>query len=168
MLHLLSVTYLDFNLPPLLKVVGQILLGTTIGEYWGINPRLEKWTIARAAVPVTLTFLAGFLAAAIARLLTDWDWLTCLLVTAPGGSPEMIWIALALNHNIEIVTAGHLIRLLLLNLSLPVLVSLVTRLEPHFAAQASTTDQAEPAPGMLTPAQSTPYLVDKSKELENC
>lgn len=128
-----SLPVLDFRLPPLIIVVGQILLGITIGEFWGVNPRLKRSTVLYALAPVGLMFGAGFLAAAVARLLTSWDWLTCLLVTAPGGSPEMIWIALTLNHNTEIVTAGHLIRLLIINLSLPLLISLACYLDQRFA-----------------------------------
>jgi membrane AbrB-like protein len=131
-----SVAAFDFRLPPLVNGVGQILLGVTIGEYWGINPPLKWSTVGRALVPVGLMFGAGFLAAAAARLLTAWDWLTCLLVTAPGGSPEMIWIALSLHHNIEIVTAGHVIRLLIINLSLPLLISLACYLDQRLARPA--------------------------------
>ncbi|UBF26875.1 AbrB family transcriptional regulator [Kovacikia minuta CCNUW1] len=125
-----------FNLPPLLKVLGQILLGTTIGEYWGINPHLGKATVFRATIPVFLMFLAGGVAASLAKLLIHADWLTCLLLTAPGGSPEMIWISLALNHNVEIVTAGHLVRLLTLNIALPGLVSLACYLESPIDSKA--------------------------------
>jgi uncharacterized protein len=64
----------------------------------------------------------------LASSLTNWDWLTCLLVTAPGGSAEMILVALSLNHNVEIVTAGHLIRLLAINCSLPLWVFLFRRM----------------------------------------
>jgi len=112
----------DFSLPPLFNLVGQILLGITIGEYWGMNPNLSRATVARATVPVMITFVAGLLLAGIARLVTSWDWLTCLLVTAPGGSPEMIWIALSLNHDVEIVTAGHLLRLVAINALLPAMI----------------------------------------------
>jgi hypothetical protein len=124
-----SGAYPSFNLPPILRVLGQILLGTTIGEYWGMNPPLGKATVARAIVPVSLMFFAGGLAATFAKLFIHADWLTCLLLAAPGGSPEMIWISLTLNHNVEIVTAGHLVRLLTLNIALPGLVSLVSYLE---------------------------------------
>ncbi|EKQ68184.1 membrane protein AbrB duplication [Leptolyngbyaceae cyanobacterium JSC-12] len=113
----------DFNPPTLLNVLGQILLGITIGEYWGMNPHLGKWTIARATIPATLTLLVGLSIAGIAKWLTAWDWLTCILVTAPGGSPEMIWIALTLNQNVEVVTAGHLVRLIAINALLPVMIS---------------------------------------------
>jgi len=121
----LFLPHIDFNLPPLFNLIGQVLLGMTIGEYWGINPNLTRRTVACASIPVALTFLTGFLSAGIAMFITHWDWLTCLLVASPGGSPEMILISLALNHHVELVTAGHLVRLVTINLSLPALVSFV-------------------------------------------
>jgi hypothetical protein len=129
----------DYGLPPLLGLLGQILLGVTIGEFWAANPKLSTGTIVRANLPVVLTLIAGLGTAAIAKLLTPWDWLTCLLVAAPGGSPEMIWIALSLHHNVEIVTAGHLLRLIAINLSLPTFVALATYLDQktaHFLAES--------------------------------
>lgn len=36
----------------------------------------------------------------------------------------MIWIALSLNHDVEIVTAGHLIRLVAINAALPGIIML--------------------------------------------
>lgn len=128
--------HIDFNLPPLFNLIGQVLLGITIGEYWGMKPKLGKLTIAYTLVPVAMTFIAGLISAGIAMLLTPWDWLTCLLVTSPGGSPEMIFISLALHHNVEIVTAGHLVRLMAINISLPALVSFVYYLE-----RSSTEEQ---------------------------
>jgi len=120
---------LDFNPPALLNLVGQILLGTTIGEYWGMNPKLGRFAIARATIPAGLTLLIGLGVATIAKFLTSWDWLTCLLVTAPGGSPEMIWIALTLNQDVELVTAGHLLRLIAINALLPFMVSIASSLD---------------------------------------
>jgi len=114
----------SLHLPLLLKVIGQILLGLTIGEYWALNPPLNRRAIVTATIPVFLTLAVGLLSAGIAMRLMPWDWLTCLLVTAPGGSPEMIWISLALNHDVETVTTGHLMRLMIINLMLPLLVSL--------------------------------------------
>ncbi|GAB4160513.1 MAG: hypothetical protein Fur0046_39580 [Cyanobacteria bacterium J069] len=125
----------SFALPPLLKVVGQILLGTTIGEYWANSPRITLGNLARAIIPVLLTFSAGLLTAAIAKALTPWDWLTCLLIAAPGGSPEMIWIAVSLQHDVELVTASHLVRLLVINLSLPGLIWLASVADSRLAAQ---------------------------------
>jgi len=59
---------IDFHPPTLLNLLGQILLGTTIGEYWGMNPNLGRFTIARAVVPASLTLLAGLGVAAIAKV----------------------------------------------------------------------------------------------------
>jgi membrane AbrB-like protein len=130
LIQLFSITpLLDFRLPLPINLLGQILLGTTIGEFWAVNPKLKWSTVAGATLPVALTFLAGFSVAALAHLLTPWDWLTCLLVAAPGGSPEMILIALSLHHNVEVITTAHLIRLLGINLSLPLLLSLGLRWE---------------------------------------
>lgn len=119
---------IDFQLPIVFNLVGQILLGVTIGEYWGINPKLSVSTIIRALLPVVLMLLTGFLAALLIQRLTGWNWLTCLLVAAPGGSPEMIWIALTLHQDTDIVTAAHVIRLLIINLSLPLLLALAPRI----------------------------------------
>ncbi|MFB2835756.1 AbrB family transcriptional regulator [Floridanema evergladense] len=110
---------INFTPPYIVNLIGQSLLGISIGESWGNNPKIGKKTILYAGIPVSLTIVAGFIAAGFATLLTPWDWLTCMLVTAPGGAAEMILVALSLNHNVEIVTAGHLMRLIALNASLP-------------------------------------------------
>jgi uncharacterized membrane protein AbrB (regulator of aidB expression) len=83
---------------------------------------------------VALTIAVGFTAAFLAMQLTDWDWLTCLLVTAPGGVAEMILIALALNHDIEIVAAGHIVRLIAINCSIPIWVFLFRYFDRHLPA----------------------------------
>ena len=77
--------------------------------------------------------------------LMPWDWLTCLLVTAPGGSPEMIWISLALNHDVETVTTGHLMRLMIINLLLPLLVSLGRYIDGQVDGRSSHSNIIENA-----------------------
>ncbi|MEB3180259.1 MAG: AbrB family transcriptional regulator, partial [Nostocaceae cyanobacterium] len=61
-------TEVNLYLPPLVNLVGQIMLGITIGEYWGINPNLGKRTIVKAAIPVALTLLAALTLAGITTL----------------------------------------------------------------------------------------------------
>ncbi len=134
MLHWLPfMSDVNFSPPSLVNLVGQMLLGITIGEYWGEKPTLEKKTIGYALLSVAMTLVAYALAAILAMQLTSWDWLTCLLVTAPGGSAEMILVALALDHNVEIVTTGHLVRLIAINSSLPLWVFLFRSLEGEFS-----------------------------------
>ncbi|MCP6759127.1 MAG: AbrB family transcriptional regulator [Fischerella sp. CENA71] len=109
-----------FTPPLLIKLLGQMLLGITIGEYWGEKPTFQKRTIGYALISVAMTLAAGVAATLLAMQLTSWDWLTCLLVTAPGGAAEIILVALTLDHNVEIVTAGHVIRLIAINSFLPI------------------------------------------------
>ncbi|MBD2450160.1 AbrB family transcriptional regulator [Nostoc sp. FACHB-152] len=120
---------------PLINIVGQMLLGITIGEYWGEKPAFGKRTVGYALISVVLTLVAGAIAAILAMHLTSWDWLTCLLVTAPGGSAEMILVSLSLDHNVEIVTTGHLVRLIAINSSLPVWLYLFRRLDNQMKSE---------------------------------
>jgi membrane AbrB-like protein len=119
----------NFSPPVFIKLLGQMLLGITIGEYWGDKPNIGKKAVGYGFVSVAMTIVTGAIAAMLAMQLTSWDWLTCLLVTAPGGAPEMILVSLALNHDVEIVTTGHLVRLIAINSSLPLWIFLFRRLD---------------------------------------
>ncbi|MDB9373311.1 AbrB family transcriptional regulator [Nodularia sphaerocarpa] len=119
----------NFTPPAFIKLLGQLLLGITIGEYWGDKPNIGKRAVGYAFMSVAMTIAAGAIAAMLAMQLTSWDWLTCMLVTAPGGAAEIILVSLTLNHNVEIVTAGHLVRLLAINSSLPLWIFLFRRLD---------------------------------------
>ncbi|AFY46516.1 membrane protein AbrB duplication [Nostoc sp. PCC 7524] len=130
------VSGVHFNPPPLMNIVGQMLLGITIGEYWGEKPNFGKKTVVYALMSVALTLIAGAIATILAMQLTSWDWLTCLLVTAPGGAAEMILVSLALDHNVEIVTTGHLVRLIAINSSLPLWLFLFRRLDEQISKPA--------------------------------
>ncbi|CCH65443.1 Putative ammonia monooxygenase [Richelia intracellularis HM01] len=66
-----------------------------------------------------MTLSAGIVSSLLGMELTSSNWLTCLLVTAPGESAEIILVALGLNHNADIITAGHLVRLIIINAFLP-------------------------------------------------
>ena len=108
-----------FTPPQAISTVGQILLGITVGEAWRNRVAIARKNITHAFISVAMTIASGLVAATIASYFTTWDWLTCMLATAPGGSTEMILVALALDHNPEIVTVAHSVRLMALNLSLP-------------------------------------------------
>ena len=109
----------SFTPPQIISILGQILLGITVGEAWSEKVYLTGKSLIYALMAVALTIVSGLIAATIAFLITSWDWLTCMLITAPGGSTEMILVALALDRNPEIVTVAHTVRLMALNLSLP-------------------------------------------------
>jgi uncharacterized protein len=120
---------IHFIPPAAIGIIGQILLGITIGEYWGEKPTFGKRALGYMIISTVMTLCSGAAASLIAMQLTSWDWLTCLLVTAPGGAAEMILVALALDHNVDVVTAGHLVRLIAINSSLPIWVYLFRRLD---------------------------------------
>ncbi len=117
--HIDFLSNINFTLPQSISLFGQILLGITVGEAWSNSVDINQKNVIYAFVSVAMTIVSGFIAATIATWFTTWDWLTCMLVTAPGGSTEMILVALALDHNPEIVTVAHSVRLMALNLSLP-------------------------------------------------
>lgn len=119
----------SFTPPQFISLIGQILLGITVGEAWSDRVNITSKNIVYAFISVAMTIASGFVAAIIATFFTSWDWLTCMLVTAPGGSTEMILVALALNHNPEVVTVAHSVRLMALNLSLPLWIFLFRRWE---------------------------------------
>lgn len=50
-------------------MIGQVLLGVTIGEYWGINPKLNFATIIRSLLPVVLMVITAFLASLLIQRL---------------------------------------------------------------------------------------------------
>ena len=119
----------SFTPPQIISLIGQILLGITVGEAWSERVNITSKNIVYAFISVAMTIASGFVAATIATYFSSWDWLTCMLVTAPGGSTEMILVALALDHNPEIVTVAHSVRLMALNLSLPLWIFMFRRWE---------------------------------------
>ncbi|MBI4783416.1 MAG: AbrB family transcriptional regulator [Oscillatoriophycideae cyanobacterium NC_groundwater_1537_Pr4_S-0.65um_50_18] len=125
----LALTSTDFQLPVVFNVLGQILLGISIGEYWGKKPGLGRRTVGYALASVVLTLIAGFAIAFLIMQVTGWDWLTCVLVAAPGGAAELVLVALTLNHHVELVTAGQVIRLIAINCAIPIWFTLVRRLD---------------------------------------
>jgi membrane AbrB-like protein len=140
---------LDFTPPPIISIIGQMLLGITVGEAWSglvsseaLRDRvgITRKNIVYGIISVAMTIASGFVAATIATLITSWDWLTCMLVTAPGGSTEMILVALALDHNPEIVTIAHSVRLMALNLSLPLWIFLFRYWEKRTSVACNRSD----------------------------
>ncbi|MGF1482075.1 MAG: AbrB family transcriptional regulator, partial [Cyanophyceae cyanobacterium] len=83
----------DFAPPPVMSLMGQLLLGMTVGEAWSNCVETQRRNLTYAIIPVAMTIASGFVAASVAMVITSWDWLTCILVTAPGGSTEMILVA---------------------------------------------------------------------------
>lgn len=118
--YLMQTIGVAVSIPPLFDWLGQILLGITIGQAWSAQAFGKRYLI-QALPPVLLTLGLGFLTATGVMVYTGWDWLTCLLLTAPGGASEIASIALAVDPtHADLIAIGHAVRLLILIGGLPV------------------------------------------------
>ncbi|MBO0874570.1 MAG: AbrB family transcriptional regulator, partial [Pseudonocardia sp.] len=89
--------------PHVQEIVGQVLLGVTVGEYLS-----QGWSGTRPALlggvaGVLATCLLALALALAMRLIGRWPFLTCLLMVAPGGAPEMVVIAAATDSHLPLV-----------------------------------------------------------------
>jgi uncharacterized protein len=115
--------------PHLQEIVGQVLLGVTVGEYLA-----QRWSGTR---PALVGGIAGVLAtcalavvlAVVMWLLSPWPLLACLLMVAPGGAPEIVVIAAATNNHLALVLAAQTGRQILVNLLMPVWLRLFARFD---------------------------------------
>jgi len=112
----LTVANLEFSsLPSGLSSAAQVLLGCALGA------RFERQSLASApryvagvlsSVAVAIALSAGF-AALLARL-SGIPWPTMVLALAPGGIAEMCITAKVLQLGVPLVTAAHVIRVVIL------------------------------------------------------
>lgn len=111
----------DYKLPFELVIVAQIVLGATIGcRFIGISAR-EVGSVAVASVGSTAILLAMSAVFALAvTLIAPFDFLTVFLSYAPGGLAEISLLALALQIETAMVTAHHVVRIILVGLGAPV------------------------------------------------
>lgn len=111
------------------EIVGQVLLGLTVGEYlaqrWIGTPRALTGGVA--GVLATCGLAVGL--AATMSAVSPWPFLTCLLMVAPGGAPEMVVIAAATNSELPLVLAAQTGRQVLVNALMPVWVRLFARFD---------------------------------------
>lgn len=107
------------ELPYVHVVVGQALLGITVGEYLA----QDSHTTRRAAVGgfsgVLATFALSLVVAVLVHALTPWSFLTCVLMMAPGGAPEMIVLAAATPSELHLVVFAQMARQIAVNALMP-------------------------------------------------
>jgi membrane AbrB-like protein len=112
----LTAAELQFSsLPTLLSNCAQVLLGCALGARFerrslAAAPRYVAGVLASVLVAIALS--AGF-AAALAWF-SGIDWPTLVLALAPGGIAEMCITAKVLQLGVPLVTAAHVVRVLIL------------------------------------------------------
>jgi membrane AbrB-like protein len=107
------------GVPYLHSVVGQALLGITVGEYLAQNARVTRRAAIGGMAGVGATMALSLLVAMVLALLTPWSFLTCVLMTAPGGAPEMIVLAAASPSDLHLVVIAQMSRQIAVNVLMP-------------------------------------------------
>lgn len=109
------------ELPFLHSVLGQALLGITVGEYLAQRSRSSRAAIGGGVASAIATFVMAAAIACALHLVTPWSLLTCLLIMAPGGAPEMIVVAAATSpEDLQLVVFAQLSRQIAVNALMPV------------------------------------------------
>lgn len=107
------------SLPYLHAVVGQALLGITVGEYLAQDSRTSRRAVAGGFAGVLATFALSLAVAVVLTAVTPWSFLTCVLMMAPGGAPEMIVLAAATPSELHLVVIAQMTRQVAVNALMP-------------------------------------------------
>lgn len=107
------------ELPYLHAVVGQALLGITVGEYLAQDARTSRPAVVGGFAGVVATFALSLVVAVVVHALTPWSFLTCVLMMAPGGAPEMIVLAAATPSELHLVVIAQMTRQIAVNALMP-------------------------------------------------
>lgn len=107
------------ELPYVHAVIGQALLGITVGEYLAQDSRTPRRAVLGGFAGVLATFVLSLVVAVGLYILTPWSFLTCVLMMAPGGAPEMIVLAAATPSELHLVVVAQMTRQIAVNALMP-------------------------------------------------
>ena len=105
------------GLPDIFLILGQLLIGASLGERFDREPmRRAPRVIVGAALSTALLLAAGVALAAAIGAASNIPLTTMIAATCPGGLAEMGITAEVLGLGVPLVTAYHLTRILLITL----------------------------------------------------
>ncbi|MEW6661433.1 MAG: AbrB family transcriptional regulator [Bacillota bacterium] len=113
---------LNLSLVGLGLILGQSFSGDLLGNLGALYPAIIINTL--------ILFLAALLLAKYYQRTTNWDYSTCICSTAPGGVSAMVAVAEAYGADSFKVSLLHLVRVLAIKASLPLIV-LIAQLFDH-------------------------------------
>ncbi|MGQ7246618.1 AbrB family transcriptional regulator [Halomonas sp. V046] len=126
LLHLTGVTHAA--LPPTLIALAQVIIGVSVGvRFVGVALSEMARHLGMAAAQAIALIVIAVLAAALAHWLTGYSMAAALLAYMPGGAPELSLVALSLGIDPAFVTSHHLLRISVLILLMPPLLSWAQR-----------------------------------------
>lgn len=106
----------------------QLFLGASMGvKFNGIRLRWALGILGHGLVAMVLTLSMALVFTAVLTLVTDIDPAALFLAFAPGGLPEIVLLAVALDIDPAFVVFHHLLRFIAIALILPWLVIRLTR-----------------------------------------
>ena len=116
--------------PFLQEILGQILLGVTVGEYLAQRYRDGRDALVGGLTGVVVTCGVALLIAFGMSAVGPWSFLTAFLMVAPGGAPEMVVIAAATGDgDLALVLAAQTGRQVLVNILMPAWIRLFDRFD---------------------------------------
>ncbi|MEQ5837707.1 AbrB family transcriptional regulator [Marinobacter sp. NFXS9] len=117
-------------IPPAIVALAQIVIGVSVGvRFAGTTLASLGYSLLVAVIQALLLMLMAVAAAWIGHAVTGYSPAAALLAYMPGGAPELSLVALSLGIEPAFVTSHHLLRLTVLILLMPVLLSFLKRLQ---------------------------------------
>ena len=114
-------------MPANLKIIGQIIIGGTIGMNFTKSSLAEmKQVFFPAVISVVILLTVGVIAGYILHKVAGIDLITALLGTSPGGLTDMTILAAAFEADTIIVSSIHLVRLFSVILLMPIFVRIIS------------------------------------------
>ncbi|WP_165856632.1 AbrB family transcriptional regulator [Marinobacter sp. JSM 1782161] len=125
-LHITGVC--EATIPPFIVALAQVVIGVSIGvRFAGTSLASVGFTLVLALLQAFLLILLAVGAAWLAHAVTGYSPAAALLAYMPGGAPELSLVALSLGIEPAFVTSHHLLRLTVLILLMPVLLTKLRR-----------------------------------------
>lgn len=125
-LHLSGLTHA--SLPPSLIAMAQVVIGVSVGvRFAGTSLTEVRHTLVMATLQAVILLVIALVAAWGIHALTGVSLAAALLAYMPGGAPELSLVALSLGIDPAFVTSHHLLRITVLILVLPLLLSYFQR-----------------------------------------
>ncbi|WP_236645332.1 AbrB family transcriptional regulator [Aidingimonas lacisalsi] len=121
-LHLIGITHA--SIPPTIIALAQVIIGVSVGvRFTGTSLSKVGYNLLMAALQTVALLLIAILAAWGVHATTGYSLAAALLAYMPGGAPELSLVALSLGIDPAFVTSHHLLRITVLVLLMPVLLS---------------------------------------------
>ncbi|MHA6261062.1 AbrB family transcriptional regulator [Sporosarcina sp. CAU 1771] len=113
--------------PSYLSGMGQALIGGMVGVRFDKAVLVQLMKVGKITVVIISTFFIVSLGTSwLFHLLTQLPYSVSLIGTVPAGAAEMSTTAIALDLNPSVVSSLHIVRVMLLFLTLPLLIKLFT------------------------------------------